>query len=455
MSVNINKIHGVILGGAIGDALGAPAEGVRREEMRERHEGLIDNYFELQDLKWYENHPDLVAKYWRMGGLHTDDTQMMLAIIDCFLENNRIDEKELAGYFHKLFPVARGTGRGYRAFYKNMEKNIWPAAMPNNAGSGSAMRAGIIGIITQMHVPFMLLRNAYVQSEVTHSDQLAHLASILISVATYVFASIDYDKRILFNHKISELMVSTLIQSKETFFPRVKRNRGTPDFEDKIEQFIESIRIVDIFFKNNSTAPRHTEIYKILVELIAENASKYRERPATGTKNFALEAPLTAFATAIFYGHNFPEAIMNAINLGGDTDTVASMVGQIVGAYHGFDPNWWSVHIEKEGINIIPDNNRAKQETGIPLEWFLPLKAKWQLFHRGMQLGGIKEYEMPPLSKIVGDDKDKEYRELLEFETELTQQERDKKKLIQEYFRNITKYKRDELPDTVRGMRRP
>ncbi len=456
MNLGKEKIFGVLVGGAIGDALGAVAEGVPREEMEKRHAGLIENYGELQDFAWYENHPELVAKFWRMGCLHTDDTQMALAVIDCFLKHGRLKEKDLAVCFQELFPLARGVGKGYRTFYQNMKKNIWPAALSNNAGSGSAMRAGVIAALPMKFVHFEIFSNALRQSRVTHTDIRSHWAAILIALSTFTFAKIDYDQRILFNHTIPEFVLKMLEDKKELVRSLVENESDFENFEEKTAQFFESIKIIIKFFKTNPSAPRNTEVYEMLIQLIAEHTSKHKNGAvsSTGTRNFAMEAPVTSFATAVFFGHDFPTAIMNAIHLGGDTDTVASMVGQIVGAYHGFRLDCCDVYTINENLTIAPKSDGADQDNGIPLDWFLPLKVKWQLFHRTMRLAGIAEYEMPRLFSVIGNEEDKHFRDLVAFEKDWSLMERNKKKLIQEYFGKISNYKREGLPREVIGIRR-
>jgi ADP-ribosylglycohydrolase len=52
-------------------------------------------------------------------------------------------------------------------------------------------------------------------------------------------------------------------------------------------------------------------------------------------------------ATAIYaflaHPNSFAEAVLYAVKLGGDTDTIGAMCGAIAGAYHGLDaiPNNW------------------------------------------------------------------------------------------------------------------
>lgn len=39
----------------------------------------------------------------------------------------------------------------------------------------------------------------------------------------------------------------------------------------------------------------------------------------------------------VTYTSSFKEAILKAVNLGGDADTVGAITGMIAGAYYGFD----------------------------------------------------------------------------------------------------------------------
>ena len=61
--------------------------------------------------------------------------------------------------------------------------------------------------------------------------------------------------------------------------------------------------------------------------------------------------PAAIFAFLHKGGESFEECIHFAINLGGDTDTIASMAGAISGAYLGLDPSIPQMWREKcEGV---------------------------------------------------------------------------------------------------------
>ncbi len=70
--------------------------------------------------------------------------------------------------------------------------------------------------------------------------------------------------------------------------------------------------------------------------------SAYRTRKEVNNSGWAvstLEAALWAFNTT----HNFRDALVAAVNLGGDADTIGAVCGQIAGAYYGFSaiPKKW------------------------------------------------------------------------------------------------------------------
>lgn len=48
-----------------------------------------------------------------------------------------------------------------------------------------------------------------------------------------------------------------------------------------------------------------------------------------------------------YYSNSFEDAVLKAVNLGGDTDTIASITGSLAGIYYGYDS------IPKEWINKI------------------------------------------------------------------------------------------------------
>ena len=62
---------------------------------------------------------------------------------------------------------------------------------------------------------------------------------------------------------------------------------------------------------------------------------------------------------------NYAEAICKAVNLGGDTDTIAALTGALAGIYYGFDdiPKKWIENLaNKELISGIVHNYLKSQD---------------------------------------------------------------------------------------------
>jgi ADP-ribosyl-[dinitrogen reductase] hydrolase len=85
----VDRFLGSLVGVAVGDALGGPADGLEAETIRERY-GSIEGYRDAQ--------PDQPQR-WRQPGLHSDDTQQALIVTDSALSTNLS-----SGVAHTMYP---------------------------------------------------------------------------------------------------------------------------------------------------------------------------------------------------------------------------------------------------------------------------------------------------------------------------------------------------------------
>lgn len=84
---------------------------------------------------------------------------------------------------------------------------------------------------------------------------------------------------------------------------------------------------------------------------------KYEELPNTG---YVIDTLISAL-WCLYYSSNFEEALILAVNLCGDADTIGAVCGQLAGAYYGYDqiPNHWisiikeSTYIQKEAYSLF------------------------------------------------------------------------------------------------------
>ena len=77
----------------------------------------------------------------------------------------------------------------------------------------------------------------------------------------------------------------------------------------------------------------------------------------------ALEASLWSFLTT----GSFDDAVLKAVNLGGDTDTIGAITGGLAGVYYGFDTinkNWLNAIIKKNEIMELIRQYYKKIELG-------------------------------------------------------------------------------------------
>ena len=80
----IDRVRGCLLGLAIGDALGAPLEGLTTQQIK-THYGRVKNY--VDGVQAWKRKP----YRWRLRGLYSDDTQQALALCDVLIDHRRID----------------------------------------------------------------------------------------------------------------------------------------------------------------------------------------------------------------------------------------------------------------------------------------------------------------------------------------------------------------------------
>src|SRR5437868_7992566 len=125
-ATRIDRARGCLLGLAVGDALGAPLEGLSPQQIR-AHYGTVDDY--VDGVRAWKKKP----YRWRLPGLYTDDTQQALALADCLIERGRIDPGHLAETYLALanppgpyHGAHRGIGRSFRQVLMDLERGVSP-----------------------------------------------------------------------------------------------------------------------------------------------------------------------------------------------------------------------------------------------------------------------------------------------------------------------------------------
>ncbi len=276
------RFIGSILGSVIGDALGA------------RFEGHSHHNFPIMYLNSLFNDPDLIV------GKYTDDSQMMKGILESLIRNKGFNGSDMAFTFVRNFDIYRGYGIGTIRVLEAIRNGAdWNKIARNSfggqgsLGNGAAMRVCPIGLLYNFDI-LEVSKIAAKTAHITHTHPLGIEGAVLQAQAVTLALKEDIDgfNTQIFLQGIIELGHSSLYENK--LF--------------RIARFLESV-------------PNDLDVIKEL-----------------GNKITALESVPTAIYVFLKnYKSGYETTIIDAIKLGGDTDTIACMTGAIAGAFYGID----------------------------------------------------------------------------------------------------------------------
>ncbi len=290
------KFIGSLAGTHVGDALGMPVEGYQP--------GLIE-------MKWGQVTEMMDA---RLGpGTYTDDTEMMIAVAESLCRCKGFNGSDMARAFVENFNPERGYGGGTTKVLSLIRSGKpWEEAGKEvfnggSYGNGSAMRVAPVGCLFY-DKPQQLKEIARLSSIITHPHQLGIEGAVLQSLAVAKALRIDSSKKMDPLTFLQELI--------EEFDPQSK------EYQDKL------YTIERLLMKK----PGREEVVKEL-----------------GNDVRAHNSVPTAVYSFLAFPDNFEEALIYAVNLGGDTDTIGAMTGAISGAYHGIRgiPLHWLEDLEE------------------------------------------------------------------------------------------------------------
>ena len=295
--MSLEKAKGVILGLAIGDAMGAPAEFMSLDQIKR-----VYGDRGIRDL------PDLAV--------YTDDTQMSIAIAEALIEAGHKDietlmervKEEFIKWYHAPDTPSRAPGKTCLTGVANMEKGIhWTrSGLPESKGCGSAMRSAAVGYYYQ-HNPEKLKGVAHITGICTHRHPTADAACI----------GAAYLVRLALDGVEPSRMIGKLLNF-------------TRGISDEWEEAIEEVR-------------------KCLDWEDEEQALSFLGEGWVGEEAVAL-----ALYCFLRYPDSYEKCVLRAANTNGDSDSIACIAGAISGAYLGVKaiPKDWIERIENKDYLI-------------------------------------------------------------------------------------------------------
>ena len=289
----LDRFFGSALGTFVGDALGEPVEGWPHRAIYSRF-GLLDSMV-------------------RGEGCYTDDTQMMIGILETLVEKGGFDPAICAGKFQENFDPTRGYGRRIFGVVERIRQGIpWDQVGTDSFGNGGAMRIAPIGCFYYSDLQ-ALKENAIMSARITHNHPEGLAGAV--AQATAVGLALQYG---LSNERIEP----------ERFLDRI-----TTQVTDIDKGFAESLDGIKSISRGS------------MIEIIEAITGRYR---LSLRAIESVPAAIGAFLSTTC----FKDAVVLAVNLGGDTDTIGAMAGAIAGAHYGYGqiPEAW----------LSPLENRAK-----------------------------------------------------------------------------------------------
>ncbi len=316
----IDRVRGCLLGLAIGDALGAPLEGLTMQQIK-THYGRVKNY--VDGVQAWKRKP----YRWRLRGLYSDDTQQALAICDVLLELGRIDQERLADHYLALatpkgafLGAYRGIGRTLRQVIIDLQHGVPPRRCgQKSAGIGAAMRIAPVALHFGENQPEMV-GSVLAASIMTHRDIRSLSGALTVAHAI---------RRLAAGAAREPSMLLWIAADVARDESRIPRECG--DLVIGYDRHARALSRAIAHVESILDLPRDRALAALVDEANRHGAEPICRRPTMGFPPACIPTCLYLLLTT----DSFEEALTEVINLGGDTDTAGAILGAMAGAHYG------------------------------------------------------------------------------------------------------------------------
>ncbi len=303
-----NRFVGSVVGFAIGDALGMPAQFLTRDQIRRYYKKQITNF-----LKAHPGH----ASDFLPPGSYTDDTQMMLATAECLVECGRMDAASQAETLLTWFNTAPRTAmranlracKHLAAGRGRMKSGVF------SSGCGAAVRMPPIGLF-YYRCPESLCRAALDDCTITHTEPRARAASVAVAY-----------------------LVARLVQTTDQCSP----GDQVLETADRVSDLDKDVAAMLRWVTQIVHLPPEEALFEI------------------GTSSDAIETVPAAVYCFLKFPHQFTSAVVSAVNGGDATDSIGALTGSFVGALAGCEaiPKHFVQEVENSDVLIGVAENLA------------------------------------------------------------------------------------------------
>lgn len=299
-----DRITGMLLGSAIGDALGMPVEGVDYERTRRA-------IYRLGDVRHFiapQNHVLRSLRNLR-AGCWTDETQINLELVRSVVQTGRLDYDGLADALIRAFETVEL--RGWDATTKQGCRRL--AQGTHRLRSG---KLGACGNAVAARIP-VVAAWSYSRGE-TREQLLEHCFNL--GMATHV------DVRAITGAYIVALMICDALDNTRKWSPS----------EERYLELIEEARWAEHQLSMR-IGPADDHLSRHLEELsdALDSDAKELAEFCNGAGSYVCDS--VSYIAALMHGTtwDYETGVLAAINGGGDTDTNGAIAGAILGGAYG------------------------------------------------------------------------------------------------------------------------
>jgi len=359
-----------MLGLAVGDAIGSPVEGLKGGYIRQLY-GEVSGYVDPA-VAWRKK-----PRRWRMSGLYSDDTQQAMALADALVKCRGYG----AGYFSKLlcgqaraetggqFGAHRGTGKNFRSSVRALLDGAGPdkAGLPT-AGIGAMMRAAPCGLYFADDGE-AAIRSAVEQGLITHRDPRALVMAALAAIAVTRGVTGSWDKKTP-SERAADLALAAA-RAEEL----VERDFVHLVPIECMDRFGMALRGVEMLPRLVELPDESMAFKQIVGEANRQFPAHKITEPGQG---FVMASGMSALFIAIT-SRDYEDGVKRAVRLGKDTDTMAAIVGAILGARHGEESipePWREGLINAEQVALRGEALLAKDAAGLGLKDIVKMEAE-------------------------------------------------------------------------------
>jgi len=288
MTPSRSIIVGMLVGGAVGDAMGAPFEGLWSDDIP-ASESLVASFHE------YHGYPT---------GQYTDDTQLTIATIQSIVRNGDVVIADIARSIAELWRNHSVIGPGGACTqaaerYLATSDHHGMGAPVGQAGNGTAMRTAALGLWFGEDRQSLVSTIADI-SRLTHQDPRSVAGGVVIALGANLLAS---------DHTIDSAELCNLLAD------------SISDINLELAGLIRAL-------------PSQMQSRECM-QFIAAAGQTSAEFTTPIISPFVIPTVLASIYCIIRHRNSWVDAVTSAVQFGGDVDTLGAIVGALAGAIHG------------------------------------------------------------------------------------------------------------------------